>query len=209
MPKCPRISYSYDSEDLLLEKIITKELGFYIDIGAHDPINYSNTYLLHNKGWRGINIDANPLTILEFNKKRKECININCGVSDIEGEFNFYISENPLLSSFDKSKVETAKKEWNFDFKTRKINTYRLESLLDQYLPKTSIDLLNIDVEGLELNILASNNWQKYSPKIILIELHERYIENVLSSDIYKFLTKRGYKLISKTFITLIFERHQ
>lgn len=207
-PKSPRLTYSYDCEDLILEKIINYKNGFFVDVGAHDPIKHSNTFLLYKKGWSGINIDANPLAIKKFTDKRKNCINLNMGVSDKEGSFKFYVSENPLLSSFDKTKVEEAENKWNFSFKEKIIKTYRLESILDQYLESDiKIDLLNIDVEGLELEILKSNNWEKYAPSIIVVELHERYVEDVLNSELYQFLKAKNYKLISKTFITLIFER--
>ena len=207
-PESPRLTYSYDCEDLIVEKIIKKNNGFYVDIGAHDPIKHSNTYLLYKKGWSGINIDANPMAIAMFNKKRKNCINLNVGISDVEGEFSFYISENPLLSSFDKDKVIEAKTKWNFSFSTKNIRTRRLENVLNDYVKNNvEIDLFNIDVEGLELEILKSNDWNKYLPKIIIIELHERYVENVIKSEIYSFLYLKGYRLVSKTFITLIFER--
>lgn len=104
-PESPRLTYSHDCEDLILEKIINKPGGFYVDIGAHHPVKHSNTYFLHKKGWKGISIDANLLAIARFKRKRKECINLNMGISDEEGEFGFHISKNPLLSSFDKAKV--------------------------------------------------------------------------------------------------------
>jgi len=44
---------------------------------------------LHKKGWKGINIDANPFAIARFKRKRKECINLILGISDEEGEFEF------------------------------------------------------------------------------------------------------------------------
>ncbi len=207
-PQSPQLTYSYDCEDLLLEKIIHKKKGFYVDIGAHHPVKHSNTYLLYTKGWRGINIDANPSAISKFNKQRKDCINLNMGISNTEGEFEFYISQNPLLSSFDKVKVLEAKDKWDFGYTSITVKTYRLETILNKYLNSNmNIDLLNIDVEGLEFEILQSNNWDRYLPTIIIIELHERYIEDVMRSNIYTFLHQKGYSLVSKTFITLIFER--
>lgn len=207
-PQSPRLTYSYDCEDLILEKIIPAQNGFYVDIGAHHPIKHSNTYLLHKRGWSGINIDANPLSIDAFDRKRKRDINLNMGISDVEGEFEFYISQNSLLSSFDKSKVSEARLKWGFDFKSTSVKTHRLENVLDKFLGTSGkIDLMNIDVEGLELQILESNNWQKWAPSIVVVELHERYLEDVVSSPLYQFLHKRGYQLVSKTFITLIFEK--
>jgi len=104
--------------------------------------------------------------------------------------------------------VIEAKDKWGFDYSTTVIKTYRLETMLDKYLdPGVGIDLVNIDVEDLKFQILLSSNWDKYRPEVIVVELHERYIEDVMQSDIYKFLFQKGYRMVSKTYITLIFRR--
>ena len=70
-------SYSQDGEDkLLVEYFNFKKEGFFIDIGCHHPKRFSNTYLLHKRGWSGINIDANPWTIFLFNIFRGKDINL-------------------------------------------------------------------------------------------------------------------------------------
>ena len=73
----PNICYSQNGEDLILNRFLeNKKNGFYIDIGAHHPIRFSNTYLFYKKGWRGINIDAMPGSMDLFNKIRSRDINI-------------------------------------------------------------------------------------------------------------------------------------
>ena len=75
-----RISYSISQsfEDLLLLKILPST-GKYLDIGAHHPIRYSNTLALNKLGWRGVNIDANPNLLQDFEKFRPRDVNL-CGV---------------------------------------------------------------------------------------------------------------------------------
>lgn len=81
-----------------------------------------------------------------------------------------------------------------------------LESLLDEYLPtNTAIDILSVDVEGLDLEVLQSNNWQKYHPKVVLVESWESDLERIHQDEIYLFLASQGYKLFAKTTNTLIF----
>lgn len=81
-----------------------------------------------------------------------------------------------------------------------------LESLLDEYLPQnTAIDILSVDVEGLDLEVLRSNNWQKYHPKVVLAECWESDLESIYKDEIYLFLVSKGYKLFAKTTNTLIF----
>lgn len=80
------VSYSQNGEDILLEAIFYKQQkGFYVDVGAHHPIKYSNTFLLYKRGWRGINIDAMPGSMKTFAKYRKGDINIECGVGSRGG----------------------------------------------------------------------------------------------------------------------------
>lgn len=74
--------YSQEGEDLLLSRILgDKKDGFYVDVGAHHPFRFSNTYLLYKQGWRGINIDAMPGSMKLFNRFRPRDINIECGVA--------------------------------------------------------------------------------------------------------------------------------
>jgi hypothetical protein len=88
----PYIYYSQEGEDIVLQRFLQeKEKGFYIDIGAHHPTRFSNTYLLYLKGWRGVNIDAMPGSMELFNELRPEDINIEVPVSDESKEMLFYI----------------------------------------------------------------------------------------------------------------------
>lgn len=74
-------SYAQEGEDLLLRRIFEhKHNGFYVDIGAHHPFRFSNTYLLYKRGWRGINVDAMPGSIKLFAKFRPRDVNLECGV---------------------------------------------------------------------------------------------------------------------------------
>ncbi|MCX2716543.1 FkbM family methyltransferase [Helicobacter sp. MIT 21-1697] len=87
----------------------------------------------------------------------------------------------------------------------------KLEQILDEYLLPNQhrIDFLNIDVEGLDLEVLQSNNWLKYRPGIILVESWESDFENIYNNKIYTFLATQGYKLCAKTLNTLIFKNQQ
>jgi len=208
-PKSPILSYSYDGEDVILKKILTKKSGFYVDIGCNHPFKHSNTYYLYKQKWKGINIDANPQMIKLFNKKRKNDINLNVGIGTEKKKELFYISENDLLSSFNKQVVIMNKEKWGFDYTEMVIEVDRLENILDKFLDNEimNIDFMNIDVEGLEMEVLLSNNWDKFKPTILAIEHHGKYLEDVMKDILYLFIVQKGYRLIAKTNITLIFER--
>lgn len=97
------ISLAQNFEDLIFEKLKINagidRKGFYIDIGAHDPIRFSNTYILKKQGWRGINIDPLPSCINRFQKRRPDDINLNIGISDKTGEMEYYSFEEPAFNT--------------------------------------------------------------------------------------------------------------
>lgn len=75
-------SYAQQGEDLILREMLAyAQSGFYVDVGAHHPFRFSNTYLFYKQGWRGINIDAMPGSMKLFDRFRPRDINIQCGVA--------------------------------------------------------------------------------------------------------------------------------
>ena len=188
------ISYSQEGEDLILERFFENQnYGFFVDIGAHHPQRFSNTYLLYKKGWRGINIDPMPGIMNLFNKLRPEDINIEVGISQIESKLKYYIFNDSALNTFSekeallKSKINPNK---YFIVETKIINTFPLKTILDKFINNNvNIDMMSIDVEGLDLEVLSSNDWSKYRPKLILVEELRTNIKTLLSSSgINKFL---------------------
>ncbi|MCJ0742378.1 FkbM family methyltransferase [Pedobacter montanisoli] len=87
--------------------------------------------------------------------------------------------------------------------------TRTLSSILDEHLPKgQSIDFLTIDAEGLDFQVLESNNWSKYCPKIVLVE-NELSIQEIIKADIDAFMEKQGYQLYAKTVKTYFYKHTQ
>lgn len=182
------------------------ETGFFMDIGAYHPTKYSNTYFFYKKGWRGINIDAKPGSMTKFNQKRPRDINLEMGVAIKSEQKEFYIFKESAFNTFSKLIAQNYQEQGQELLKKEIVTIDRLDNILNNYLPlEQKIDFMSIDVEGLDLEVLKSNNWQKYRPRYILIELHAEKMEEILKSDAYLFLIGHNYKLISWTVITLIF----
>ena len=81
--KYSKTSYSISGVDLIINRMFSKiKKGIYIDLGCNHPIKHNNTYLLHKRGWQGINIDADKKSIQEFKKLRKKDYNISALISD-------------------------------------------------------------------------------------------------------------------------------
>ena len=203
-------SYSQESEDLFLENYFgEKTNGFYIDVGACHPFRFSNTYLFYKKGWRGINIDATPGSMNLFNKYRSRDLNIETAISNKNRKINYFIFDEPALNSF--SRQLSKKREVISKYKIEKViklTPKKLSEILDKYLPlNTKIDFMSIDVEGHEYEVLVSNNWNKYKPEYLLVEMLKIQTSDTTKNRIYSFLKSKNYVLIDNAGRTEIFKK--
>jgi len=208
--KYSKKSYSQEGEDRVLESLFNEQkIGFYVDIGAHHPFRFSNTYLFYKKGWKGINIDATPKSMDLFNKYRTRDINIEFAVSNSTKPLEYYSFQESALNGFSRKLTKWRLKNTNYKLKeTIKIKPVKLSYILDKHVPKgKEIDFMNIDVEGFELNVLLSNSWDKYSPMYILVELLRVQPEELINDKIYKFLKSKKYQLIAFTGRTAFFKK--
>ncbi len=203
-----RTFYSHSGEDIILQQIIHKRNGFYVDIGAFHPKHYSNTYLLFKKGWHGINIDPNKESINFFNRYRPKDINIQAGVSDTTATLNYYRFSEPACNTFAQEIAEKMKKKkWMSYLGEEKIPCMTLVSILDKYVPlNTTIDLMDIDAEGFDIQILSSNNWEKYTPSVIVVESQRFQPDYPDKDEVYIYLRMKGYELKAFVGLSLIFK---
>ncbi len=202
-------SYSQEGEDLILRRIFEdKKKGFYVDVGAHHPKRFSNTYLFYKSGWRGINIEARPGSKKLFDKIRKDDINIEAAISDIPSVLTYFVFDEPALNSFDKElSIKRANETKYKILKEIPLSTVRLSEILDNYLDsKQAIDFLSIDTEGYDLSVLKSNDWDKFKPSVILCEDSEFEFVYPGKSKVFSFLVEKNYQLFAKTPSTLIFK---
>lgn len=212
------ISFSQEGEDVLLMNLLgEKKKGFFVDVGAYHPFEYSNTYIFYNKGWRGINIDPNPLTIKLFNKYRPKDTNIETAVGSKHKSLTYYMFKDSAVNTIDEN---VSKNNIRLGYKLlekRKVNVDTLEKILSKHNPKT-IDLMSIDVEGAELEVIRYNNWNKYRPKVLLIEIFNNIStkkikredmwvspEQLIDNPIHKFLCKKGYRFVAKSTASAIY----
>jgi len=206
------LAYSQDGEDMILRRLFEgKARGFYVDVGAHHPYRFSNTCYFFRRGWAGINIDPNPDAIDAFRRDRPSDINVCVGVSDKAGELSFHFFNEPALNTFDADlAAERARLPDYRLVETRSVPVRRLDDLLNEYLPRDrKIDFLSIDVEGMDLAVLRSNDWSRFRPALLLVEAHERTVAAVENDPINLFAVGSGYRLIAKTLNTLIYEDGQ
>jgi FkbM family methyltransferase len=202
-----RLCFSQEGEDLLLfQRLLSdKKNGFYVDVGAHHPQRFSNTYKFYLSGWRGINIDPMPNIMTIFDKIRPRDINLELGIAGKDGRLAYYCFDEPALNTFDK---DCALRRRLPIISTTDIRVRTLVDVFNEYIPPhQTIDFLTIDVEGLDLNVLKSNDWEYYRPTYVLAESLEMIsIQDILNTELNLYMVSMGYRLISKLFNTVIFE---
>lgn len=200
-------AYSQEGEDLILIRLFNgKADGFYVDVGAHHPERFSNTYLFYRSGWRGINIDAMPGSMRAFSRIRPRDINLEIAVSNEPTELTYHIFSEKALNTFDEEIAEQRQKSHEIKEKIP-LRSRRLEELLDQYLPENqSIDFLSVDAEGFDLAVLQSNNWQRYRPTYVLAETFAGKDNLCAPNPISTYLAEQGYILVAHTMNTGIFQ---
>jgi len=201
-------SYSQEGEDMVLKEFFNgKKNGLYIDVGAHHPKRFSNTYLLYKQGWKGINIDAMPGSMIAFNKARPLDINIEKPIFEIKKTLTYYRFNEPALNGFSKELSEKRDKQKDYFIESKiDLETSTLEEILDIRLPANQeIDFISIDVEGLDFMVLKSNNFNKYKPKMILIEILGNSIQEIDGGEVSHFLKKLNYVFFARTLRTAFF----
>jgi FkbM family methyltransferase len=195
--------HSQFAEDVTLDRLFKKQKsGFFVDVGCYHPIKFNNTYKLYKRGWRGVNIDIDSIKILGFKVVRMRDENVCCAISNNPGELTLYT--NGIYSLTTSISPEfTSQRE---GYHERKTHSKKLSEVLDSSrFSGKNIDFLSIDVEGADLEVLKSLDFERYKPQVVAVESHQMTIDEVLNDEIFLFLSNLGYKMIGWNGLTLIF----
>lgn len=208
-------SFSQQGEDLILDRIITrilkwniKEKRNYVDVGAYHAIEHSVTYLLYLRRWKGIVFDPSRSTLKTFRQLRKRDIFINAVVgNDDLSEVDFYI---PTSARTDMASGSTKYPNQEQEINFRKVR-FKQVNLNDELKRQniTKIHFLNIDVEGAELEILNTFEFDTFKPSIIAVEIHGYNLEECLNSEEAKLILSKGYIAVGSAVITQFFVRKE
>jgi FkbM family methyltransferase len=183
-----KLSYSQIYQDLFAYHFSNqKKGGFFVEVGAADGINISNTYLLEKKfGWNGIICEPNPIHKLSNLSNRKATLNTNIIDYKDSNKKYFYINYDTFNSSIMKN-IKYKKKIY--------LKALSLNSLLNKYKTPKTIDYISIDTEGNEYSILKKFNFKKYDVKIFTIEHN---FNNSKRNSILKVMKKNNYLRVLK-----------
>lgn len=215
-----RRSYSQSGEDIIISDLFNKlqiNKPTYLDIGANEPVALSNTYRSYTRGSRGVCVEPNPVLYSKLLKIRRKDISINAGVAfDEQKEATYYIFPEKLhgLNTFSRTEAEF----WE-NTGTTEIGKHKTEKKM--LMPLISINevikkyfrphpnFISIDVEGLDLQIIKSLNFEKYKPEVFCVETL-RYSERGMETknqELIDFLKSKGYFVYADTYINTIFCR--
>lgn len=187
------ISYAQNKEDIILSAFFDENKpGYYVDIGAYDPLLDSVTQYFYQRGWNGINVEPNPERLKLFVSARPRDININAAISNNGPKTKLRIySSMDGLSTINRSQIKLYEndKEFQAEYKDIEVRTVKLSALLAEHSVGV-IDFLKVDVEGHEYQVLESNDWSKFRPKVLCIEA------NHINHDWRSLLQKNGYEKI-------------
>jgi FkbM family methyltransferase len=162
------ISYAQNFEDVILNRALQDvESGFYIDVGANDPIEDSVTKAFYDKGWSGINIEPEEEFYSKLQIDRPNDINLKLAVSSTQKSMQFYVSQIRGWSTTDKNITQDTSRDYLLS-ETRTVEAKSLDEICSQNSVK-EIHFLKIDVEGAEKDVLQSFSFA-IKPWIVVVE---------------------------------------
>ncbi|HTW97711.1 MAG TPA: FkbM family methyltransferase [Acidimicrobiales bacterium] len=185
------ISYAQNGEDVVLWRLFKNQLfGRYIDIGAADPVEDSVTKHFYDLGWRGVNVEPDPLFSAALAEARPEDVNLAVAVSDRAGTAVLHAGDKPHhgLATLE---PEIAERVLGDNRAEIEVPTITLEALVDEYV-SGPVDFLKIDVEGHEKEVIAGAAWETWRPRAVVVEAtlpntsipsHERWEASLLAAE--------------------------
>lgn len=199
-------SSSQHGEDIILAFLLKglKKKGFYVDVGANDPEIISNTKYFYDRGWSGINIEPHSILFDKICKIRKRDININAGIAQEETSLKFYQIdeiEGTAGSTFDAEVAKDLERRGYVISKITEMPVIPLQKVFNEHLNNQKINFMSVDTEGFDLEVLQSNDWQKYRPDFVLIETVNKNKESI-----YTFMKQQGYMALFENTANTVFK---
>ncbi len=189
------ISYAQNYEDVMIARALRGvRKGFYIDVGAQDPVEYSVTKAFYEKGWRGINVEPSEYWFTKLERQRPHDINLQVAASDKNGKQHFYNIRDTGLST---TNADYARRHSDAGFV---VDEQEITcTTLDDICAENKVDkvhFLKIDCEGAEKSVLEGISLERVRPWIILVESTEPLSETPNFEQWESLLTGRGYHFV-------------
>jgi len=166
------ISYAANQEDVLLDRAFARgKPGFYIDVGAGEPVAGSITKHFYDLGWRGINVEpaGRPFEMLQSERRRD--VNLNVALSDEEGELAFFEFPASHASTLSKEQAQRHH-DAGLPSNERIVAAWTLAKVCERHVDGP-IDFLAVRVEGHERHVLKGADWSRWRPRVVVVQATE------------------------------------
>jgi FkbM family methyltransferase len=204
-------SYAQAGEDVIL-KFLFNDIGIavpsYLELGVYKPDIGSNTFLFYQLGSRGVCVEADVTLIDKIKSVRKgdTVLNVGVGIKD-EEEVCFYVFDEPSLNTLDKTEADFRVSQGTYKIdKVEKIKLLNINTIISQHFP-TYPDLLSIDIEGMDLAVLQTLDFNKFPIPVICVETCTYSESHIRPKDqgIIDFMLTKNYFIYADTYINTIF----
>ena len=196
-----RGTFSQHGEDIWLKENLP-DGRFYIDVGASHPFLLSNTYLLYIQGWCGITVEPLPSLAKLHRQWRPEDTLIQKAVGVVPGKVIFYELFPSVLSTLSEEVLDHAVEKRTAEIvRDHLVDVITLDDLLDRHAPQ-HVDLLSIDIEGLDADVICSCQFINVRPRVIIVEANDP----ISRARTLSHLNDRGYSLATELDCNLIME---
>jgi FkbM family methyltransferase len=187
------LSYAQNGEDVLLARAFPESTGCYLDIGAADPVEFSVTKHFSDRGWAGVNVEPQQYYYDRLVAARPRDVNLKLVVSDRPGSVTLY--EAPTHRGFTTADpaVATAMRKRGIELVTSVVPSMTLAELCERHAPGP-IDFLKVDVEGHERSVLASADFRKHRPRVLVVEATEQNSTRTNHADWEGFVLGADYR---------------
>ena len=171
-------TYSQSGEDRIVKALFTyfseRQLRRYVDLGSAFPAGHNNTYLAYTEGATGLLVEADPKYRDETAALRPRDHFLSAAIVPArlagEGFVEFFRMGNPGHSTVLPGYAEAAAATKGGIQERVRVPTVTINDILSTYMQDDEIDLLSIDVEGLDAEILSELDYARFAPSVIVAE---------------------------------------
>jgi FkbM family methyltransferase len=187
------ISYAQNFEDVMLWRVFRDQgSGFYVDVGAQDPVTDSISKIFYDRGWSGINLEPVEIYHGKLVQSRKRDINLRAGAGRQAGHLAFFNVRDTGLSTTD-AEAAALYRSRGHQVDEQIIEIVTLDDVLSQH-GVTEVDFLKIDTEGSELDVLLGLSLIRIRPKILVVEVSVEGRMSPSLAAIDSYLAERRYQ---------------
>lgn len=208
-------SYAQFGEDRVIAMLMDFLLGermrplSYLEIGVCNPVMDNNTYLFYANGGRGVLVEPNPVYAEMIKRHRPDDIHVAAGLLPAEGKetaayYDFGVTLSGL-NTFSEERVAQLAEEGRIPERVLQLPVYTVNSLLEKYFSDKPLDLISLDIEGLDYELLATIDFERFRPLFFCVEADKKHMLCGREDKIIRHMRDNGYILVVDNFVNYIF----